>query len=385
MNTDNNVLLKQSLQPAKLILEDGCEFEGWAFGRNKSVAGEVVFNTGMSGLVQALTDPACKGQILVSTWPIAGNIGVPVNKNGTPFFDEQKIPVILESEKIQVSGLVISDLCEEPSHYAAKLSLSAWFDKGNTAGICGIDTRAVALRIRKHGTMRGKIIIEGKGDVPFKKTDVSNQAGVAHNEVKTYTGSRESGAGIKIALIDCGVKANVIRCLLNRGADVIRIPCNMGLDGIEYDGLLISNGPGDPKDYKKVIEITHNALSAKKPVFGIGLGSLIMALASGAETFKLPFGHRGQNQPSIMEEGAKPSSHNRCYVTSQNHGYCIRPESLPDIWLQWFTNANDGTIEGIKHAKKPFSAVLFNPEGCPGSRDVEFVFDSFINQIKESK
>ena len=380
----NNTEKKQ----AKLVLEDGSEFLGWAFGKNKSVAGEVVFNTGMSGLIQTLTDPGCKGQIFVSTWPIAGNIGVPVNKNGAPFFDEQGIPVILESEKIFVSGLIVSDLCEEPSHYSMKLSLSAWLEKGNIPGIYGIDTRALAIRLRKNGTMRGKILVEKKSeqessnkfsDISINKINLSNHNGVSYNEIKTYVPAAAKKTGIKIALIDCGVKANVIRCFLNRGIEVNRIPCNLDININDYDGLVISNGPGDPKEYKKLIEVIRGALSNKKPVLGIGLGNLIMALAAGADTFKLPFGHRGQNQPST-EEGT-----NRCYVTTQNHGYAVRAETLPQGWKQWFTNANDGTIEGILHENKPFSAVQFYPDGCPGSRDTEFVFDRFIEQIKGVK
>ena len=379
---------------AKLALEDGSEFSGWAFGKMKPAAGEVVFNTGMSGLVQALTDPACKGQIFVCTWTIAGNCGVPVNKNGAPFFDGQGIPLHLESEKIEANGLIVCDLCEEPSHYSAKLSLSQWMEKEKIPGIYGIDTRAVAVRLRERGTMRGKIIIEGKPDISLKKFDDSNHNGVSHNEIKTYLPSSNK-TGVKIALVDCGVKANVIRCLLSRGAEVIRIPCNIDFNNTDYDGLIISSGPGDPKNYKKLIESVRIALSENKPVFGIGLGNLIMALSAGADTYKLPFGHRGQNQPGIIhssseESGASSSIfglsvHNRCYVTSQNHGYTVRPETLPEDWMQWFTNANDGTIEGIINKSKPFSAVLFYPEGCPGSCDTDFLFDRFLSQVKEAK
>ena len=373
---------------AKLVLEDGSEFSGWAFGKNKCAAGEVVFNTGMSGLSQALTDPGCKGQIFVCTWPIIGNVGVNVNKNGSPFFDEYGLPLNLESEKIHVNGIIISDLCEEPSHFSTKLTLSSWLEKNKTPGIYGVDTRALALRLRDRGTMRGKILIEDKiknnfGDVSLNKINLSNHNGAELNEIKTYAPSSNK-ANIKVALLDCGVKANVIRCLLSRGAEVIRIPCNFEIEKIDYDGILISSGPGDPKEYKKLIETVRKALSGSKPVFGIGLGNLIMALAAGADTYKLPFGHRSQNQPSI-EEGAQPSVSNRCYVTSQNHGYAVREETLPKGWKKWFTNANDGTIEGIKNESKPFCAVQFNPEGCPGSRDVEYVFDVFIDKIKEKK
>ena len=360
---------------AKLVLEDGSEFAGWAFGKAKSCAGEVVFNTGMSGLTQAITDPACKGQIFVSTWPIAGNVGVNVNKNGSSFFDEYDLPKFLESEKIQVNGLIISDLCEEPSHYAMKLTLSSWMEKCGIPGIYGIDTRAVAIRLRDRGTMRGKIIIDGKPEVSFKKIDSSNHEGVLLKEIKTYV-PKEHNTGIKIALIDCGVKTNIIRCLLERGAQVTRIPCNHDFTKIDYDAILISSGPGDPKDYKNLIEAIRAVLNEKKPVFGIGLGCLILALGAGADTYKLPFGHRSQNQPCSQE------GENRCYATSQNHGFAVRKESIPKGWKTWFTNANDGTVEGIICESKPFSAVQFYPEGCPGSRDLESLFDQFLEQIK---
>jgi len=372
--------INEEKQKATLVLEDGSEFAGWAFGKKKCIAGDVVFNTGMSGFVQSLTDPGCKGQIFVCTWPIVGNTGVPVNKNGAPFFDEHDIPITLESDKIHASGLIVSDLCEEPSHYSSKLSLSAWMEKENVPGIYGIDTRAITVRLRERGTMKGKIIIDGKSNQVISKQD---SADVFLEEIKTYTPSSKK-AGIKIALIDCGVKSNVIRCLLNRGAQVVRIPCNHDFNLNDYDGLLISNGPGDPKEYKKLIESVHKAFSASKPVFGIGLGNLIIALAAGADTYKLPFGHRGQNQPSYENNSAEKGKE-RCYVTSQNHGFAVRADTLPKGWEQWFTNANDGTVEGIKNKGKPFSAVQFFPEGCPGSRDTEFVFDHFISQIKENK
>ena len=368
--------IKTEKQQAKLVLEDGSEFLGWAFGKNKNVAGEVVFNTGMSGLVQALTDPSCKGQIFVCTWPIAGNCGVPVNKNGAPFFDEHGIPVLLESEKLQIAGLIISDLCEEPSHYSSKITLSAWLEKGKVAGIYGIDTRTLAILLREKGTMRGKILFDDKS-ISWKKSTLSNSDGVALKEIKTYSPTVKK-AGVKIGLVDCGVKANVLRCLLNRGIEIVRIPCNIDFNINDYDGLLLSSGPGNPKDYKNLIETVRKAFSGSKPIFGIGLGNLIMALAAGAETIKLPFGHRSQNQPSYEKE-------NKCFITSQNHGFAVKPETLPKGWKQWFTNANDGTVEGIFNENKPFSAVQFYPEGCPGSRDTEYLFDRFIEQIKETK
>jgi carbamoyl-phosphate synthase small subunit len=365
---------------AKLVLEDGSEYLGWSFGRKRSVAGELVFNTGMNDPVQSLSDPGCHGQIVVCTSPVAGNCGAPVKKNGTPYFDENNLPVYLESEQIHAAGLVVADLNEEPSHYLSGITLSAWLDKQNTTGICGIDTRALTIRLRKCGTMRAKIVVEGKSETHFNSCFFANPANVSHNTVKSFLPSAKNDSDrVKIALMDCGVKANIIRCLLERNAEIIRVPYTHELNGIEYDGLLISSGPGDPKDCIKTIKTISRAFTGKKPVFGIGLGNLIMALAAGAETYKMPFGHRGLNHPSIE------AGQNRCYVTSQNHGYAVRGETLPKEWQPWFINANDETIEGIRNVNRPFSAVQFYPEGCPGPRDTEFLFDRFICQIRECK
>ncbi len=313
---------KQRLK-AKLILEDGSEYTGWAFGKVRSAAGEVVFTTGMNGLVQTLTDPASHGQIFVS-YPIIGNCGVPVSKKGEPAKDAQGLPLHFESDKIKTSALVISDLCETPSHYSCGLTLSAWLEKENIPGIFGVDTRALAVRLRQRGTMKGKILIEGKSDVTFSSSIISNPSYVTQTEVKTFTPDNSPEKIPTVALLDCGVKANVIRCLLARSVKVIRVPFNHNLEGIEYDGLLISSGPGDPKDCPQTIETIRKVYETNKPVFGIGLGCLLMALAAEAETEKLPFGHRSQNQPCI-EEGTS-----RCYVTSQNHGYTVK--TLPKDW-----------------------------------------------------
>ncbi|MDR0301600.1 MAG: glutamine-hydrolyzing carbamoyl-phosphate synthase small subunit [Treponema sp.] len=368
---------KRSL--AKLILEDGSEYLGWSFGKKRSIAGEVVVNTGMGGLIQTLTDPASHGQILISTYPMAGNGGIPVRRNGTPNFDDHGLPLSLESEKIQTCGLVISDLCEKASHYSAGTTLSGWLEKEAVTGIYGIDTRALAVRLRERGAMKGKILVEGKNDVTLDSCILSNPSNVSNNAVKTF------GEGsIKVALIDCGAKANVIRCLLARNVKVIRVPFFHNLEGIDYDGIIVSGGPGDPKDCGKTIETIRKAFESSKPVFGTGLGNLIMALAAGADTYKMPFGHRGQNQPCIEKAEGQTEGQDtgRCYVTSQNHGFAVRSGTVPGGWQTWFTNANDGAIEGIRCENKPFSAVQFYPEGCPGPRDTEFLFDRFIEQIK---
>jgi carbamoyl-phosphate synthase small subunit len=385
---------QKTLRQARLVLEDGSEYAGWSFGKPRSQAGEVVFTTGMAGYPQSLTDPSFRGQILVSTYPLVGNYGVPLKaKTGEPFFDGQGIPVHFESPIVQVSGFVVAEACEEPSHFASGATLSAWLDKNNVPGIWGIDTRALTERLREHGVMQGKILVEGSRDVTMDSGIAANPvADVSHPEIVTYTPieaeavsgktavkKADKGPLPKIALIDCGAKANILRCLLARDVEVIRLPWNHDLKGIDYDGLFLSNGPGDPKACGKTIAMVRRAFDLKKPIFGICLGNQIMALAAGGDTYKLPYGHRGQNQPCI-EAGTS-----RCYITSQNHGYAVRGETLPKGWEPWFINANDNTIEGIRSTRHPFSAVQFHPEGCPGPRDTEFLIDRFLEQVRESK
>jgi carbamoyl-phosphate synthase small subunit len=347
---------------ASLVLEDGAEYEGWSFGAAKGVEGEVVFTTGMAGYPQSLTDPSFFGQILVSTYPMVGNYGVPGDE-----LDESGIPLHFESGRIWASGLVVSEACAAPSHYASVRSLSAWLESQGVPGIEGIDTRALTMRLRERGVMRGHIRIEGKA-APESAVSAHQVDSVSRKEAARYG----VGGSPKVALIDCGAKNNILRCLLSRGAEVTVLPWNAGLEGVDYDGIFLSNGPGDPKACTKTIATVRRALAADKPVFGICLGAQIMALAAGADTYKLPYGHRGQNQPCVE------AATGRCYVTSQNHGYAVREESLPSGWEVWFTNGNDGTVEGIRSTRGPFSAVQFHPEGCPGPRDTEFLFDSFL-------
>jgi carbamoyl-phosphate synthase small subunit len=368
----------KAVRQAKLVLEDGSEYSGFAFGKPRSQAGEVVFTTGMSGYPQSLTDPSFRGQILVSTYPMAGNFGVPVKpKSGEPFLDEQGIPVHFESPLVQAAGFVVSEVCEEPSHFASGATLSAWLEKNNVPGLWGIDTRALTERLREHGVMQGKILVEGSGEVTMDSGIVPNPVEeVSCREVKTFLPPAGKGE-FRIALVDCGAKANILRCLLARNAEVIRLPWNHDLRGIDYDGLFLSNGPGDPKACGRTIAMVRRAFELKKPIFGICLGNQIMALAAGGDTYKLPYGHRGQNQPCVER------STGRCYITSQNHGYAVRVESLPRGWEPWFVNGNDGPNEGIRSLRPPFSAVQFHPEGCPGPRDTEFLIDRFLGEVRE--
>jgi len=375
-----------AVRQARLVLEDGSEYSGFSFGKARSQAGELVFTTVMTGYPQFLTDPSFRGQIVVATYPLMGNGGVPVkSKTCEPYMDEHGLPLYLESEQVQVSGFVVSEACSEPSHYSSGATLSEWFEKNNVPGIYGIDTRTLAQRLRDNGIQRGKILVEGSRDLTMDSGAAGNLVDeVSCRSPKTYKpeagkGKTEKNPLYKIALIDCGVKANILRCLLARNAEVICLPWNHDLKGIEFDGLLLSNGPGDPKACGRTIAAVRQAFDKKKPIFGIGLGNQIMALASGGDTYKLPFGHRGQAQP-CLEPGTQ-----RCYITSQNHGYAVRAESLPRGWEPWFVNANDNTIEGIRSSRSPFSAVQFSPEGCPGPRDTEFLVDRFFEQVKEAK
>lgn len=358
-----------------MLLEDGTEYSGWSFGAACSAAGEVVFTTGMTGYPQSLTDPSFKGQILASTYPLIGNYGVPVQeKTLHNAIDKYGIPLHFESDRIHVTGFVVSEVCENPSHFASGASLSAWLQKNNVPGISGIDTRALTARLREHGVMRGAILVKGTKSVTLDQGIIKEPvAEVSPQKLRTYN----SGGKPHIALIDCGAKSNILRCLLARNASITCLPWNYDIRTVEYDGLFLSNGPGDPKSCGKTIASVRYAFDRGKPVFGICLGHQIMALAAGADTYKLLYGHRGQNQPCI-EVGTK-----KCYITSQNHGYAVRAETLPSGWEPWFVNANDGTIEGIRSTEGPFSAVQFHPEGCPGPRDTEFLIDRFIKSMEQ--
>ncbi|HOC27627.1 MAG TPA: glutamine-hydrolyzing carbamoyl-phosphate synthase small subunit [Rectinema sp.] len=378
---------------ACLVLEDGSTFEGYSIGADISAEGEVVFSTGMVGYNQSLTDPSYCGQILVFAYPLIGNHGVPrMRKNAFG------IPIDFESEKIQVSAVVIAEACSEPSHYSAERSFSKWLNDENVPGIAGIDTRRLIRTLREEGVMHGKILIEGTPQPIRDEFKVGNPVRlVSPSSPKRYIpenyqltdrsstkkwekyGSVENSSKMSkrptIALVDCGAKANILRILLDAGSEVIRLPWDYPLDHIEYDGLLLSNGPGDPKACTRTIAHIRHALMESKPIFGICLGTQLLALASGADTYKLKYGHRGQNQPVIETKSR------RCYITSQNHGYAICEDSLPTGWEPWFVNGNDETIEGIRASKAPFRAVQFHPEGCPGPRDTQFLIQEFLQEV----
>ena len=356
-------------QKAKLILEDGSIFEGKAAGFNKSVAGEVVFATGMVGYDMSLTDPSYAGQILTFTYPLIGNWGVPPRDSW-------------ESEKIQVAGLIISDLTLHPSHWQSQMSLDQWLKKENISAIVGIDTRKLTQKLRERGVMLGKIVV-GDEDIDFWDPNAENLvAKVSPKELKVWQSETRNQKletrNLNIGLLNCGAKRNILRNLLKRGATVYELPWNHDPfeNNLPINGLVISNGPGDPKQARESINIIKKALARKIPAFGICLGNQLLALAAGGDTYKLKFGHRAQNQPTI-QVGSR-----RCFITTQNHGFAVSEKKLPEGFARWFYNANDNTNEGIIHEKLPFFSVQFHPEATPGPTDTEWLFDYFMERIK---
>jgi carbamoyl-phosphate synthase small subunit len=351
---------------AKLVLEDGTEFSGISFGKETSASGEVVFNTAMTGYPESLTDPSYKGQILVLTYPLIGNYGVPdvsVEENLFRFF---------ESDRLHITGLVIADYSEEYSHWNANQSLGSWLKQHQVPGITGIDTRAVTKTLRENGTMLGKIIINNQ-DVGLHDPNKENLVDLVSIKKKTVYGSGK----YKIILVDCGVKYNIIRNLLKRDTTVIRVPWNYDFTNDEFDGIFLSNGPGDPKQCIATIDHLKKMYNRDVPVYGICLGNQLMALAAGANTYKLKYGHRSHNQP-VLEVGT-----DHAYITSQNHGFAIDNSTLPADWLPWFINLNDQTNEGVHHKSKPFFSAQFHPEASSGPTDTEYLFDHFIDLLKK--
>lgn len=374
----------QVRKTATLVLDDGSEFHGFSFGFDKAVAGEVVFNTAMTGYPESLTDPSYAGQLMVLTYPLVGNYGVP------PFsIEENDLPTFMESEKIHAEAIIVSDYSEEYSHWNAVESLGDWLKREMIPGITGIDTRALTKKIREHGVMMGRILIDdetgmkyggiaglnmqpGSLHVPFEMPDygsINYVDRVSCKEIITYG----EGEGKKrVVLLDCGVKANIIRCLLKRNVTVVRVPWNYDFNTLDYDGLFISNGPGDPDTCDVAVQHIRKALAGDKPICGICMGNQLLAKAGGASIYKLKYGHRSHNQPVRMV-GTE-----RCFITSQNHGYAVDNDTLGADWEPLFINMNDGTNEGIRHKTKPFFSSQFHPEACSGPTDTEFIFDKFV-------
>ena len=353
-----------------LVLSDGTQFHGKSFGYDAPVAGEVVFNTAMMGYPESLTDPSYAGQLMTLTYPLVGNYGVP------PFtFEKNGLPTFMESDKIYASAIIVSDYSEQYSHWNAVESLADWLKREKVPGITGIDTRQLTKVLREHGVMMGKIIFDDEPDnIPEANYEGVNFVDqVSCKEIIRYN----EGAGKKVVLVDCGVKANIIRCLINRGVEVIRVPWNYDYTDMDFDGLFLANGPGDPDMCEDAVNIIRKQISqSRKPICGICMGNQLLSKAAGATIYKLKYGHRSHNQPVRMV------GTNNCYITSQNHGYAVDAKTLGNDWEELFVNMNDGTNEGIRHKSKPFCSVQFHPEASSGPTDTEFLFDEFISKIK---
>ncbi|MDE7154331.1 MAG: glutamine-hydrolyzing carbamoyl-phosphate synthase small subunit [Muribaculaceae bacterium] len=350
---------------ATLILEDGTTFEGKSFGYEAPAAGEVVFNTAMTGYPESLTDPSYEGQILVTTYPILGNYGVP------PCREKDDVSEFYESDHIHAKAIVAQDYSWQHSHWQADRSLSEWLIQEKIPGIYDIDTRALTKHLREKGSMLGKIVIEGGEDIDFYDPNLENLVGKTSCPAPEVHGKGEK----TVVLVDCGTKHNIIRCLTRRGVKVVRVPWNYDFTTIPYDGLFISNGPGNPDLATETVELIRKAIEIGKPICGICMGNQLLAKAAGARTFKLKYGHRSHNQP-VRLVGT-----DTCFVTSQNHGFAVDDKTLPDDWEPMFINMNDGTNEGIRHKTKPFFSAQFHPEASSGPKDTEFIFDKFISML----
>lgn len=358
-----------------LVLADGTVYEGQSFGAPNDVAGEVVFTTGMVGYPESLTDPSYRGQILVFTYPLIGNYGVPSR------VESHGIPAFFESGRIQVSGVVVARYCAEPSHFGAECSLGEWLQREGVPAIEGVDTRLLTQRLRRDGVLEGSLIRADSAEEARRKAlpaasmeHLLEDVSVTEPRVFDPEGGR---TGPTVAVLDLGVKNNILRALLERGASVVQVPWDRHpLDcGQSIDGVLISNGPGDPKYAVPAIASVRDLFVREVPTFGICFGNQVMALAAGADTYKLKWGHRSQNQPCIdLDSG-------RCYITSQNHGYAVDEASLPEGWEPWFRNANDRTNEGIRRRGKPFRSVQFHPEAHPGPEDMGYLIDDFLASL----
>lgn len=352
-------------RPVRLILENGMVFHGKSFGAEKATSGEVVFNTSMVGYNESLTDPSYEGQILTLTYPLIGNYGVPANSQTDGISD------FFESDRIHVKGLIVSDYSHDYSHWNATRSLGQWLKEEDIPGIYGIDTRMLTKVLREKGAMLGKIVFENDDEVVLYDPESENQVAKAScKEVIEYKHGEK-----KVVLVDCGVKMNIVRELIRQNVHLIQVPWDYDFNQIDYDGLFISNGPGNPDYCDITVENLRKALQNDKPIFGICMGNQLLSKAAGANTYKLKYGHRGANQP-VRKVGT-----DTCFVTSQNHGYAVDEKLLGNDWEPYFVNMNDGTNEGIRHKSKPFYSVQFHPEAAGGPTDTEFFFKEFVQML----
>ena len=386
-----------------LILDDGTRFRGQSFGYEKPVVGEVVFNTAMTGYPESLTDPSYAGQLMTLTYPLVGNYGVP------PFtYADNGLPHYMESGKIHAEAIIVSDYSENHSHWNAVESLGDWLRREHIPGITGIDTRALTKALREHGVMMGRIVFENEesgmkeeefpsyGEINYvDRVSCKDIIVYAGDESRTFpvgTPKEELNARLdssfliphsslkKVVLVDCGVKANILRCLIQRGVEVIRVPWNYDFNGLDYDGLFISNGPGDPDTCDAAVQNIRRAMQNEKlPIFGICMGNQLLSKAGGAKIYKLKYGHRSHNQPVRMV-GTE-----RCFITSQNHGYAVDNNTLGPDWEPLFVNMNDGSNEGIRHRTNPWFSAQFHPEADGGPTDTEFLFDEFVKLLRSEQ
>ena len=377
-----------------LILSDGTVFRGRSFGYEKPVAGEVVFNTAMTGYPESLTDPSYAGQLMTLTYPLVGNYGVP------PFTIEANgLATFMESEKIHAEAIIVSDYSENYSHWNAVESLADWLKREQVPGITGIDTRELTKVLREHGVMMGRIVFDDAMDNGEWRMDNYGEVNyvdrVSCKDIIVYAGGESKIFPVstpmeelnsqlsifhsqlkKVVLVDCGVKTNILRCLLKRGVEVIRVPWDYDFNGLQFDGLFISNGPGDPDTCDAAVQNIRRAMQNEKlPIFGICMGNQLLSKAGGAKIYKLKYGHRSHNQPVRMV-GTE-----RCFITSQNHGYAVDNNTLGADWEPLFVNMNDGSNEGIRHKRNPWFSAQFHPEAASGPTDTEFLFDEFVKLL----
>lgn len=352
-----------------LVLEDGTLFHGKSFGYEQPVAGEVVFNTAMMGYPESLTDPSYAGQLMTLTYPLVGNYGVP------PFtMSGNGLPAYMESGRIYASAVIISDYSGQYSHWNASESLSSWLKREKVPGITAIDTRQLTKVLREHGVMMGKILFDDMPDIiPEANYEGVNFVDkVSCKEIIKYN----EGAGPKVILVDCGVKANIIRELIQRNIEVIRVPWNYDYTSMDFDGLFLANGPGDPDMCQDAVDIIRKQMNnSRKPICGICMGNQLLAKAGGATIYKLKYGHRSHNQP-VRLVGTE-----QCFITSQNHGYAVDASTLNKDWEELFVNMNDGSNEGIRHKTNPWFSSQFHPEASSGPVDTEFMFDKFVSAL----
>lgn len=365
---------------AVLRLSDGSEFHGYSFGADTPVSGEVVFNTAMMGYPESLTDPSYAGQLMTLTYPLVGNYGVPAFT-----MEENGLATFMESDRIYARAIICSEYSGEFSHWNGKESLADWLIRENIPGITGIDTRALTMLLREHGVMMGSIEIEGCDPAPDAQYEGVNFVDqVSCKEVITYKTINAAGnkreaindaPAKRVILLDCGVKHNIIRCLIQRGVEVIRVPWDYDFNSIEADGLFLSNGPGDPDTCQVAVDHIRTFMQKGLPIAGICMGNQLLGKAAGATIYKLKYGHRSHNQP-VRKVGTE-----QCFITSQNHGYAVDDRTLGADWEPLFVNMNDGSNEGIRHKSMPWFSAQFHPEACSGPVDTEFLFDEFIHLL----